>query len=74
MLCKVNSDRDEQIKSVHITNYYHETSGGVKANYNKLLEAANQHKRYVRLIVPGETEKVQAPNFGLLNQQNFATL
>lgn len=42
------------IKSVHITNYYHKTSGGISTAYNHLLEAANRHRRYVRLIVPGE--------------------
>ena len=42
------------IKSVHITNYYHKNSGGISTAYNKLLEGANRHRRYVRLIVPGE--------------------
>lgn len=49
---------DKTIKSVHITNYYHEKSGGVKTNYDKLLQAADYHKRHIRLIVPHETEKV----------------
>jgi glycosyltransferase involved in cell wall biosynthesis len=51
----------ESIKSVHITNYYHKNSGGISTAYNKLLEAANHHRRPVRLIVPGEkadTEEV----------------
>ncbi len=47
------------IKSVHITNYYHKTSGGISTAYNHLLEAANRHKRYVRLIVPGEESSVE---------------
>ncbi len=47
------------IKSVHITNYYHKNSGGISTSYNKLLEAANRHKRYVRLIVPGEKDEVE---------------
>jgi len=42
------------MKSVHITNYYHKDSGGISTAYNKLLEAANRHRRPVRLIVPGE--------------------
>ncbi len=46
-------------KSVHITNYYHENSGGVKTNYNWLLEAANIYRRFVRLIVPGEKDKIE---------------
>ena len=50
---------NKPIKSVHITNYYHQYSGGVKSNYEKLLQAANQHKRYIRLIVPHETDEVE---------------
>lgn len=46
-------------KSVHITNYYHKNSGGISLAYNKLLEAANEHKRFVRLIVPGEKEETE---------------
>ena len=48
------------IKSVHITNYYHKNSGGISTSYNNLLDAANRHKRYVRLIVPGEREETEA--------------
>jgi glycosyltransferase involved in cell wall biosynthesis len=49
-------------KSVHITNYYHKNSGGVSTNYNKLLEAAERHQRFVSLIVPGETDAVEEIN------------
>lgn len=59
MIHKLKSSSDEQIKSVHITNYYHSQSGGVKSNYDKLLAAANQHRRCVRLIVPCETEGIE---------------
>ena len=47
------------IKSIHITNYYHKDSGGISTAYNKLLEAANRHKRPVRLIVPGAKTRVE---------------
>ncbi len=47
------------MKSVHITNYYHKTSGGISTAYNHLLDAADRHKRYVRLIVPGEESSVE---------------
>jgi glycosyltransferase involved in cell wall biosynthesis len=50
------------LKSVHITNYYHKTSGGVSTSYNKLLEAAQRHGRFVRLIVPAETDSVEEVN------------
>lgn len=47
----------KKLKSVHITNYYHKNSGGISTVYNRLLEAANRHGRYVRLIVPGERDE-----------------
>ena len=50
------------MKSVHITNYYHKNSGGISTAYDKLLEAAERHKRYVRLIVPGETTTFEDVN------------
>jgi glycosyltransferase involved in cell wall biosynthesis len=50
------------IKSVHITNYYHKNSGGISTSYNNLMAAAERHRRYVRLIVPGETETVEDVN------------
>jgi glycosyltransferase involved in cell wall biosynthesis len=50
------------IKSVHITNYYHKDSGGISTSYNNLLAAAARHRRFVRLIVPGETEEIEEVN------------
>ncbi|CAA9396129.1 MAG: hypothetical protein AVDCRST_MAG74-1392 [uncultured Pyrinomonadaceae bacterium] len=50
------------IKSVHITNYYHKNSGGISTSFNNLMAAAERHRRYVRLIVPGETETVEDVN------------
>lgn len=53
------------LKSVHITNYYHEKSGGVSTSYNNLLAAGNRLGREVRLIVPGEESKtVEVGEFG----------
>lgn len=52
----------QPLKSVHITNYYHKNSGGISTSFNNLLAAAERHKRYVRLIVPGETEAVEDVN------------
>ncbi len=51
--------RKEMIKSIHITNYYHKTSGGISTVYNRLLEEANRHERLVRLIVPGERDETE---------------
>jgi len=47
------------IKTLHITNSYHPTSGGIRTFYTALLQAANVHRRYVRLVVPGEETSVQ---------------
>ena len=52
----------KKLKSVHITNYYHKNSGGISTSYNNLMAAAERHERYVRLIVPGETESVEEVN------------
>ncbi len=56
------SQSGKAIKSVHLTNYYHKNSGGISTSYNNLLAAAARHKRYVRLIVPGETEEIEEVN------------
>lgn len=42
------------IKTVHITNAYHPTSGGISTFYRALMTAAERHGRQLRLIVPGE--------------------
>ena len=52
----------QTMRSVHLTNYYHKNSGGISTSYNNLLAAAERHRRYIRLIVPGETEAVEDIN------------
>ena len=52
----------QPIKSVHITNYYHKNSGGISTSFNNLLAAAERHRRFVRLIVPGVAEAVEDVN------------
>jgi alpha-1,6-mannosyltransferase len=47
------------IKTLHITNYYHSSSGGIRTFYRALLEAADTHQRDVRLIVPGVNDSVE---------------
>jgi glycosyltransferase involved in cell wall biosynthesis len=56
---RVSKVNQQPLKSVHITNYYHKNSGGISTSFNNLLAAAERHRRYVRLIVPGETEAVE---------------
>lgn len=50
------------IKTVHLTNYYHKSSGGISTSYNNLLAAAEKHRRHAVLIVPGEKEEVEIVN------------
>jgi alpha-1,6-mannosyltransferase len=47
------------IKTLHITNAYHQTSGGIRAFYRAMLEAANRRGRLMRLVVPGERSEIE---------------
>ena len=47
------------IKTLHITNHYHPSSGGIRIFYRALLEAADRHQREVRLVVPGAKNSVE---------------
>jgi alpha-1,6-mannosyltransferase len=47
------------IKTLHITNSFHSTSGGIRITYQALLEASNRLKRFVRLVVPGERDSIE---------------
>ena len=47
------------LTTLHITNWYHPTSGGIRTFYHALLESANAEGRYVRLIVPGPRATVE---------------
>jgi alpha-1,6-mannosyltransferase len=47
------------MKSLHLTNYYHESSGGVRTLYQALLDAGNRLARPVRLVVPGTRDSVR---------------
>lgn len=48
--------------TVHITNAYHATSGGIRTFYHALLDAAPQHARRVHLVVPGARGGVEQVN------------
>lgn len=43
------------IRSVHLTNAWHGSSGGIRTFYEALLAGAARHHRHVALIVPGAT-------------------
>jgi alpha-1,6-mannosyltransferase len=47
------------IKTLHITNAYHQNSGGISTFYRALLDAANQEGRLMRLVVPGAETKIE---------------
>ena len=57
------------LTTLHITNSYHPTSGGIRTFYNALLEAGNANGRHVRLIVPGPRASVEeVGRFGRIYQ------
>ncbi len=45
------------IKTLHLTNYWHEHSGGIATFYRNLMEAANLHQHRMTLVVPGERDE-----------------
>jgi alpha-1,6-mannosyltransferase len=47
------------IKTLHLTNAYHPTSGGIRTFYRALLSQANIERRQMRLVVPGEADGVE---------------
>ncbi|MGE4053824.1 MAG: glycosyltransferase [Vicinamibacterales bacterium] len=50
------------IKTVHLTNSHHESSGGIRTFYHALMHAASAHRRHIRLIVPGAQSGVEDVN------------
>ena len=52
-------------KSLHLTNFWHERSGGIATFYRALMEQANRQGRQIRLVVPGAKDRVEtAGEFG----------
>lgn len=47
------------IKTLHLTNAYHATSGGIRTFYRALLSRANDEHRLLRLVVPGAADGVE---------------
>jgi alpha-1,6-mannosyltransferase len=48
------------MKTLHLTNAWHASSGGIGTFYRALIEAANQHRHEIRLVVPGDSTRVEA--------------
>ena len=47
------------IKTLHLTSYWHERSGGIATFYRHLLAAANRHQCSMVLVVPGAHDEVE---------------
>lgn len=48
-----------RVKTLHLTNCWHPTSGGIGTFYKALFEAANREGHHMRLVVPGTTTNVE---------------
>lgn len=47
------------LKTLHLTNAWHASSGGVGTFYKALLKAAEREGHFMRLIVPGESTQIE---------------
>jgi hypothetical protein len=47
------------LKTLHLTNSWHATSGGIATFYKALIEAGNRRGHSIRLIIPGESDRVE---------------
>jgi alpha-1,6-mannosyltransferase len=47
------------MRTLHLTNFWHETSGGIATFYRALMGEANRREQVIRLVVPGETDRVE---------------
>lgn len=47
------------MKSLHVTNAWHPTSGGIETFYRALMAAAGEQRHYLRLIVPSRETRVE---------------
>lgn len=47
------------MKTLHLTNSWHEKSGGIRTFYCALIAAANEQGRQIRLVVPGPESRVE---------------
>jgi len=47
------------MKTLHLTNAWHEKSGGISTFYRALIAAANRNQQEIRLVVPGSADRVE---------------
>lgn len=50
------------VKSLHFTNSWHESSGGIRTFYSQLMKYAPEHGHFLRMVVPGETDRMEEVN------------
>ena len=62
-----NSGFSMTLKTLHLTNAWHETSGGIATFYRALLRAANGRGHFMTLVVPGQSAQVEKVGDRLLN-------
>jgi alpha-1,6-mannosyltransferase len=61
------------MKTPHLTNAWHSTSGGIGTFYRSLLDRANQTGHSLRLVVPSDRDRVkEAGAFGRIYHVNSA--
>ncbi len=47
------------MKTLHLTNAWHASSGGIGTFYRALIEAANENGHEIRLVVPGDSTRAE---------------
>ncbi len=47
------------MKTLHMTNAWHERSGGIATFYRALMRGANQRGQHIRLVVPGKQHQME---------------
>src|SRR5581483_6119350 len=59
------SGKENALKTLHLTNCWHERSGGIATFYRALIEEANRRRQHIRLVVPGQHDRMEsAGEFG----------
>ena len=46
-----------KLKTLHLTNAWHSTSGGISTFYRALIDAAERHGHPLRMVIPGEEDR-----------------
>lgn len=50
------------MKTLHLTNSWHASSGGIRTFYREMFKAAERQQRQIRMIVPSETSHLEIIN------------